>query len=214
MWRPLVSTQSRPAQVLSACRCLVHHERLAVNDAPSPGPPQPTTIAEFLDAHQLRVSPLDGEAASELGITVPVPAGWQTLDAAQFPGATTVMVEPNLVENGFAPNAVLIVGRLSRNVDPEALLELGFGDARAMPGWAEREADAATWLGWPSRFVRGTYVAQELTAAVTTRYVVVGVETQYLVQLTVTTLVSQVDNLAFDVATINEGLTSFGRQGQ
>ena len=173
-----------------------------MNDAKSP---EPTTIAEYLNAHELQVSPLDGAAAAELGITVPVPAGWQTLDPAQFPGATQVIVEPNLVENGFAPNAVLLVGALSRT---EALLALGFGDGRAMPGWQEREASTASWLGWPSRFIRGTYAAQQLEAAVTTRYVVVGVVTQYLVQLTVTTLVSQLDSLAFDVSAINDGLTT------
>lgn len=176
-----------------------------MNDAKSP---EPTTIAEYLNAHELQVSPLDGAAAAELGIAVPVPAGWQTLDPAQFPGATQVIVEPNLVENGFAPNAVLLVGALSRTIDPEALLALGFGDGRAMPGWQEREASTASWLGWPSRFIRGTYAAQQLEAAVTTRYVVVGVVTQYLVQLTVTTLVSQLDSLAFDVSAINDGLTT------
>ena len=69
--------------------------------------------------------------------------GWQTLDPAQFPGATQVTVEPNLVENGFAPNAVLLVGKLSHSIDPEALMALGFGDGRAMPGWVEREASTA-----------------------------------------------------------------------
>lgn len=181
-----------------------------MNDAQSPEPTEPTTIAEYLNAHAIRVSPLDGAAAAELGITVPVPAGWQTLDPAQFPGATQVIVEPNLVENGFAPNAVLLVGALSRTIDPEALMALGFGDGRAMPGWVEREASSASWLGWPSRFIRGSYVAQQLEAAVTTRYVLVGVDTQYLVQLTVTTLASQLDALAFDVTAINDGLTTNG----
>ncbi|MGF0314225.1 LpqN/LpqT family lipoprotein [Rhodococcus sp. IEGM1428] len=181
-----------------------------MNDAQSPEPTEPTTIAEYLNAHAIRVSPLDGAAAAELGITVPVPAGWQTLDPAQFPGATQVIVEPNLVENGFAPNAVLLVGALSHTIDPESLMALGFGDGRAMPGWVEREASTASWLGWPSRFIRGSYVAQQLEAAVTTRYVLLGVDTQYLVQLTVTTLASQLDALAFDVTAINDGLTTNG----
>ena len=86
-------------------------------------------------------------------------------------------------------------------------MALGFGDGRAMPGWVEREASTASWVGWPSRFIRGTYVAQGLEAAVTTRYAVVGEGTQYLVQLTVTTLESQLDALAFDVSAINDGLT-------
>lgn len=178
-----------------------------MNDFPTTRPSEPTTIAEYLDAHALQVLPLDGAAAADLGITVPVPAGWQTLDPAQFPGATQVTVEPNLVENGFAPNAVLLVGKLSRSIDPEALMALGFGDGRAMPGWVEREASTASWVGWPSRFIRGTYVAQGLAAAVTTRYAVVGEGAQYLVQLTVTTLESQLDALAFDVSAINDGLT-------
>ena len=101
-----------------------------MNDAQSPEATEPTTIAEYLNAHALRVSPLDGAAAAELGFTVPVPAGWQPLDPAQFPGATQVIVEPNLVE------------------------------------------------------------------------------TQYLVQFTVTTLASQLEALAFDVAAINDGLTT------
>ena len=47
----------------------------AVNDALSTESSEPTTIAEYLNAHALRVSPLDGAAAAELGITVPIPAG-------------------------------------------------------------------------------------------------------------------------------------------
>ena len=56
-----------------------------MNDSPTTRPSEPTTIAEYLDAHALQVLPLDGAAAADLGITVPVPAGWQTLDPAQFP---------------------------------------------------------------------------------------------------------------------------------
>lgn len=169
-------------------------------------PSTPTTIAEYLEVNAVQVAPLDGAAASELGFALELPAGWQELDPAQFPGATSVIVEPNMVENGFAPNAVLLVGRLSRAIDPNEVLELGFGDGTAMPGWVEREANRNTFAGWPSCFVRGGYAGQQLEAAVTTRYVVVGTDPCYLVQLTVTTLESQLDALAFDIAAINDGL--------
>lgn len=164
------------------------------------------TVAQYLAAHELNVAALDRSEAARLGLVAVLPAGWEAADEGQFPGATAVLVEPGLVENGFAPNAVLLVGKLSAPVDAHALLECSFTDARLMPQWVELESSSADLGQWPSRFIRGSFVAEQLELAVTTRYAVVGARTQYLVQLTVTALTDQVERLAFDVAAINDGL--------
>ncbi|MDJ0396300.1 LpqN/LpqT family lipoprotein [Rhodococcus sp. G-MC3] len=164
------------------------------------------TVAQYLSVNEIEVIPSDHDRASALGVHAPIPAGWQAAPIEQFPGATDVLVEPGLVQNGFAPNAVLLVGRLSSTVDPRSLLNCCFTDARLLPGWSEGDADVENFGGWPSRFIRGTFEAEQLALAVTTRYVVIGTDEQHLVQLTVTILADQMDRLAFDVAAINDGL--------
>lgn len=165
-----------------------------------------TTVAQFLSEHGIEIHAVDHDEAAQLGIFAAVPAGWQTLPEGQFPGATSVLVEPGLVENGFAPNAVLLVGRLSAAVDSESLLDCSFTDARVMPGWNEGVGHSEDLGGWPARFIRGSFMAEQLELAVTTRYAVVGAPEQYLVQLTVTVLADHADRLEFDVAVINDGL--------
>lgn len=164
------------------------------------------TVAQYLAKNGIEVAAADRDEAARLGVTASIPAGWEAAAAGQFPGATEVLVEHGLVENGFAPNAVLLVGKLSATVDPESLLECSFTDARLMPGWIEAESSTESLGRWPSRFIRGTFTAEQLDLAVTTRYAVIGVDEQYLVQLTVTILAEQLDKLAFDVAAINDGL--------
>lgn len=164
------------------------------------------TVAQYLAANGVEMTPVDQDRAAQLGVTAAPPAGWESLPAEQFPAATEVLVEPGMVENGFAPNAVLLVGKLSEPVDAEALLNCSFADARLLPGWCELEVSVDDLGPWHSRFVRGTFVADQLNLAVTTRYAVVGDDEQYLVQLTVTVATDQMDKLAFDVAAINDGL--------
>jgi hypothetical protein len=113
---------------------------------------------------------------------------------------------PRSWSNRFAPNAVLLVGRLSAPVDTKSLLDCSFTDARVMPGWNEGVNNAENLGGWPARFIRGSFMAEQLELAVTTRYAVVGSPDQYLVQLTVTFLAHHADRLEFDVAAINDGL--------
>lgn len=164
------------------------------------------TVAQYLAAKGVEVLPLDRSGAAQLGIDLTVPAGWDVLAANAFPGATAVSAEPNLMENGFAPNAVLLVGKLSATVDSTELLDCSFADARIMPGWIEQKAVSEELGGWPSRFVQGQFTADNLRLAVTTRYVVIDASDQFLVQLTVTVLADQEDRLAFDVDAINSGL--------
>lgn len=168
------------------------------------------TVAQYLANGNIEVAAVDTDRAAQLGISAVIPAGWQSAPAEQFPGATTVLVEPDMVENGFAPNAVLLVGALSDHVDAEALLDCSFTDARLLPGWTELEAGFDDVGRWPARFIRGTFHADQLNLAVTTRYAIVGDDQQYLVQLTVTVAIDQMDKLAFDVAAINDGLFASG----
>ncbi|WP_037182475.1 LpqN/LpqT family lipoprotein [Rhodococcoides fascians] len=168
------------------------------------------TVAQYLSSNGIQVTPIGRDAAAALGVVAHTPAGWEAAPAEQFPGATAVLVETSLVENGFAPNAVLLVGKLSTAVDSGPLLDCSFTDARLMPGWSEASASAEDLGPWPARFLAGSFTAEQLELNVTTRYAVLGVDEQYLVQLTVTILAGQAEKLAFDVAAINDGLFDLG----
>lgn len=168
----------------------------------------PITVAQYLAGHGVQVVPSSRVEADRAGFVVASPAGWDLAPDDRFPGATSVLIEPNLVEAGFAPNAVLLVGTLATMVDAEELLDCAYTDARVLPGWSEVEESDAQWIGAPSRYIRGTFTAEQWTLAVSTRYVVhTAASAQWLVQLTVTTLADQVDKLTFDIAMISNSLT-------
>ncbi|RDI24025.1 putative lipoprotein LpqN [Rhodococcus sp. AG1013] len=123
-----------------------------------------------------------------------------------FPGAR-VLVNLPAAEQGFTPNAVLLHGRLTGRVDSDWLLKGAFEDSRRLPCWAERETSTLDFLGCRSAFVCGTYAVDSWVLQATTRYLVVDDESgQYLTQLTLTRLSSQVGDLDTDVTVINLGL--------
>jgi hypothetical protein len=83
---------------------------------------------------------------------------------------------------------VLMVWRMSRPVDPAAVMRCAFTDSRRLPDWQERRTKTEDRDGFPSAAISGTYTFGELSLWVSTRYLMAGTPTgQYLLQLSVTT---------------------------
>ncbi|WP_067570053.1 LpqN/LpqT family lipoprotein [Nocardia acidivorans] len=144
-----------------------------------------TTIAEYLVAAEIEITPVQPGEAGAPEVSLPLAQGWQAVDAAMFPGAYGVYTRPP--ENGWADNVVLLVGRLSKPCNPAELLESAFADARQLPDWRELNAEIGDYQGFPSAAVTGTYSVDALILWVHTRYVIVAIgDYEYLVQLTVT----------------------------
>ncbi|MBL1079532.1 LpqN/LpqT family lipoprotein [Nocardia sp. 2] len=144
-----------------------------------------TTIAEFLTAADIQIAPAEPGEPGVPDVTITLPEEWQAVDRAVFPGAYGVWTLPPA--GGWADNVVLLVGKFSKPVAANDLLQCAFTDARALPKWREIVADVADFEAYPSADVVGTYSLEALDLWVHTRYVVVAAASgEYLVQITVT----------------------------
>lgn len=145
------------------------------------------SIKSFLQQQGVELAPVHLDECNRFGLDRPALPGWDVVPEHVFPHATAVLCSPANAVDGFVPNAVTLVGKLTRSVDPTALLECGFGDSRELPGWVEVSHDRALLRGLPSVSIGGRYEWDGNLLFARTRYVVVHhIVDQYLVQLTVT----------------------------
>ncbi|MDZ7929211.1 MAG: LpqN/LpqT family lipoprotein [Rhodococcus sp. (in: high G+C Gram-positive bacteria)] len=145
------------------------------------------TIETFLRQEGVELVPVHRGECDRFGLELPTPPDWEAVPEHYSPHATAVLCSPANAVDGFVPNAVVMVGKLSRSVDPESLLQYGFGDSRALPGWVEIGHDRDPFRGLPAVSTAGRYDCDGRLLFARTRYVVVHhIVDQYLVQVTVT----------------------------
>ena len=131
--------------------------------------------------------PVHRDECDRFGLELPTLPDWEVVPEHLFPHAAAVLCSPANTVEGFVPNAMALVGKLTRSVDPMSLLEHGFGDSRALPGWVEVSRDRAPLRGLPSVSIAGRYDWEGRLLFARTRYVIVHhIVDQYLVQLTMT----------------------------
>ena len=132
------------------------------------------------------ISVLRGEC-DRFGLELPTLPDWEVVPEHLFPHATAVLCSPANAVDGFVPNVVVLVGKLSRSVDPDSLLERGFGDSRALPGWVEVGHDIDSFRDLPAASIAGRYDCAGRLLFARTRYAVVHhIVDQYLIQVTIT----------------------------
>lgn len=145
------------------------------------------SIESFLQQHGVELLPVHRGECDRFGLELPTLPDWDVVPEHLFPHATTVLCSPANAVDGFVPNAMVLVGKLTRSVDPKSLLECGFGDSRALPGWAEVSHDRSQLCGLPSVSIAGRYEWDGHLLFARTRYIAVHhIVDQYLVQVTVT----------------------------
>ncbi|WP_051047950.1 LpqN/LpqT family lipoprotein [Rhodococcus sp. AW25M09] len=141
----------------------------------------------FLNRQGVELVPAHRSECDRFGLDLPALPGWDAVPEHLFPHATTVLCSSENAVDGFVPNAMVLVGKLTRSVDSKSLLECGFGDSRVLPGWLEVSRDRAPLRGLPSVSIAGRYEWDGHLLFARTRYVVVHhIVDQYLVQVTVT----------------------------
>lgn len=165
------------------------------------------TLAEYLQSAGITCEPCRPDAGDHPPVSIPELPGWESAPSDVIPNAYQVLVNPLHTEQDWTPNAVLLHGRLSGQVDVEALLDCGPADSRELPDWQEYATSREPHRGHPSAFVQGLYVVNGIAFAATNRYVITTFgESQFLTQLTVTIIQSQTDDLDVDVVVLNSAL--------
>ncbi|MDV8023919.1 LpqN/LpqT family lipoprotein [Rhodococcus sp. IEGM 1330] len=145
------------------------------------------TIETYLQQEGLELASVHRGECDRFGLELPTLPDWEVVPEHLFPHATAVLHSPVNAVEGFVPNAVVLVGKLSRSVHPESLLDCGFGDSRALPGWVEIGHDRDSFRGLPAVSIAGRYDCDGRLLFARTRYVVVHhIVDHYLVQVTVT----------------------------
>ncbi|OZD82068.1 hypothetical protein CH273_09535 [Rhodococcus sp. 05-339-2] len=152
----------------------------------------PVTVAErtiqtFLQQEGVELVPVHRDECDRFGLELSTQPDWEVVAEHLFPHATAVLWSPANTIDGFVPNVVVLVGKLSRSVHPESLLDCGFGDSRALPGWVEIGHDRDPFRALPAVSIAGRYDCDGRLLFARTRYVVVHhIVDQYLIQVTVT----------------------------
>lgn len=168
----------------------------------------PTPLDEYFETAGIGRTPCDPDVPDHPAVALPQPAGWDVVPRESFPGTYHVLARVDRVVDGFAPNAVVMHIRLGGEVDADDLLDSALDDVELLPNWNPTQVDSTRWNGHRSLFLRGTFTQETWELAVTTRHVVVEHELgTYLVQLTVTMLAEQLEELGGDITVMNIGLT-------
>ncbi len=151
------------------------------------------TVGEFLSAVGVTAAVVYPEHPGSPVVSLDIPYDWHEVIREVLPtafGAWALPAEEDAPpeEAGWVDNAVLMVWRMSRPVDPVAVMRCAFTDSRRLPDWREHRTRSEDRDGFPSAAISGTYSFGELSLWSSTRYLMAGTPTgQYLLQLTVTT---------------------------
>jgi hypothetical protein len=166
------------------------------------------TLDDYLKSHGVTVAaqtPADLKAAR---IAVQQPPNWFVDSAFQLPNTFAVIANTRAMSEGFAPNATVLVYRLTGDFDPTEAIRRGPVDTTRLPGFRQESVHVGPYDGAPSSTITGTYddgKGRRLSAS--SKYVIhSGPGGRIAVQLLVTTTEKQAAVLRDDVRTLNEGL--------
>jgi hypothetical protein len=166
----------------------------------------PIPFSEYLENNGVSGEPVAPDKLTDLTVSIPTPPGWQKVDKPNIP-PTTVLIAKG---DGF-PNAMLIVFKLRGDFDAAALVKHGNDDARLAENFKELESSDATFHGFPSSMIEGSYNLGDQRLHTINRIVIAhgaGADPDhYLIQLAVTSLADRAVADAVGVEAIIHGFT-------
>jgi Probable lipoprotein LpqN len=166
----------------------------------------PVPFSEYLEGNGISGEPVAPDKLTDLTVSIPTPPGWQKADKPNIPPTTEAIAKGN----GF-PNAMLVVFKLSGNVDAADLVKHGNDDARLAQNFKQLDSSTADFHGFPSSMIEGSYNLGDRRLHTINRIVVANGPGQdpdrYLIQLAVTSLADQAVADAVDVEAILHGFT-------
>ncbi|MCX5045048.1 LpqN/LpqT family lipoprotein [Aldersonia sp. NBC_00410] len=147
----------------------------------------PETLAEYMRAQSQEMSPVR-QGDERVIASLLLPADWVQIGTEIAPDAYLIVADPASAENGFAPNAVVLITRAAFFGNLDMALSMAFQDASQLPSWTTLSEERGLHQGHRSACIRGTYRLQEHSLFTENRYVLATQDHWvYLVQATYTT---------------------------
>ncbi|BAX95796.1 putative lipoprotein LpqT precursor [Mycobacteroides stephanolepidis] len=171
-------------------------------------PATDVTLDEYLKNQGVRVEPQTQETLKVVKIGVQQPVGWLVNMNFQIPNTYLVITDTGAIDDGFAPNAVVIIHKLVGKLDAREVIRRGYVDTQRFKNFKQKSASMADYKDRPSAVIEGTFENESgQSLQVLNRYVMVSVEEQnFVVLLSVTTTAAQAGALENDVRTLDGGL--------
>lgn len=173
--------------------------------ATQPAPATPTTpstpvlvpatsgsLTDYLRERSVALEPQHARDFRALNITLPMPTGWTQVPDPNVPDAFAVIADRTGGDGLYTSNAQVVVYKLAGNFAPNEAITHGFVDSQSLPNWQSTNASLATFGGFPSSLIEGTYRQNDIVLNTSRRHVIASAgDDRYLVSLSVTTSANQ-----------------------
>ncbi|EOM74975.1 LpqN/LpqT family lipoprotein [Rhodococcus rhodnii] len=166
-----------------------------------------TELFDYIESQEATYSPCEQGTPDCPTVLLPGLDGWHNVPVASGGGIYLARANTERAVDGWAPNAVVLQGRLSRILPPGDLLGRAHYDTANLPAWDEEVRSFERWHGHPSLFVEGTYEHESRSLFCTTRYVLVrNQQGLFMIQLTTTIRSDGMDDLYADAGTFDSDM--------
>ncbi|KAA1249003.1 hypothetical protein F0Q45_17565 [Mycobacterium simiae] len=182
-----------PTQALAPAPVVSPMPPAAVAPTPtSVTPPVTGTLREHLEAKGVKFEAQRAQGFRALDIVLPMPPRWTPVPDPNVPDAFAVIADRVGGSSIYTSNAQVVVYKLVGNFDPAEAITHSFADSQQLLAWQTTNASMASFNGFPSAIIEGTYRENDMTLNTSRRHVLAasGAD-KYLVSLSVTTAASQ-----------------------
>jgi hypothetical protein len=173
-------------------------------------PEQPTgqnpTIVDYIRDNGIAETPVKRGDPGAPNIDLPVPQGWEDAGPRTPDGAYLAIVSADATSPTDPSSIIVLVSKLTGNVDPAKILEFAPGEIKNLPGFKGTNAGTSDKLsGFDAIQVGGTYQKEGITRAITQKTVVIpGKDGLYVLQLNADGLQDQSAGLDAAIKSIDQ----------
>jgi len=164
------------------------------------------TIVDYIRDNGIVETPVKRGDPGSPTIDLPVPPGWAEAGSRTPKWAYDAILSTDPAFAGNPPTIILLLSKLTGNVDPAKILEFASGEIRNLPGYdGAAEGSPSELSGFDATQVGGTYTKDGAKRAIAQKTVVIpGTDGLYVLQLNADGLEDQLGALMDATAAIDE----------
>lgn len=181
--------------------------------APPPPPPPPRTgpptIRDYIADNGLQEAILHRGDEGAPVVDLPYMDGWEEAGDLTPEWAYSAIVYRGPRPDEYTPNIVVLLSKLTGNVDAQGVIDHAAGELAHLSGWSQfGEGETDTFGDYPTYQLGGTWVQDGVTKVVAQKTIAIPAEDGvFVLQINADGLESDTDILATAAATINEQMT-------
>jgi len=178
----------------------------AAPSTPAKPAKQNYTIVDYIRDNGIVETPVKRGDPGSPTIDLPVPPGWAEAGSRTPKWAYDAILSTDPAFAGNPPTIILLLSKLTGNVDPAKILEFASGEIRNLPGYdGAAEGSPSELSGFDATQVGGTYTKDGAKRAIAQKTVVIpGTDGLYVLQLNADGLEDQLGALMDATAAIDE----------